>query len=288
MKRIPGKEDWWLGSAPSGPFIYTPFSKAPPAGGAAKHNQHHPPELTWVVGEPVHVLVELANPCGFDLTVDSIYLSAHSGNFDAFPVSLRLPPTSAKVVPLSGIPTGVGPVSIPGCVVHCFGVVTEHLFKDVDNLLQGAAQGLVISDPFRCCGLGKVKLAAPPAITAAPPLPLLVAHVVGGDGAAILYEGEVRDISLRLTNAGTVPVEQAHLCFSGKNQDAVINAPYEALRSALPLLPGAEVNLQVTVKAWQLSPADRRSKQGASPLLVVYYAGTPISAPPSMNLSFPL
>ena len=39
-------------------------------------------ELIWIVGEPVEVLVELANPCGFDLRVDSIYLSVHSGNFD--------------------------------------------------------------------------------------------------------------------------------------------------------------------------------------------------------------
>ncbi|CAA6672273.1 unnamed protein product [Spirodela intermedia] len=260
--------DTWEGGLVAGlcPFRALhlhPFQQVPFHRGAAKHHNHHPPELTWVVGEPVHILVELANPCGFDLTVDSLPLRPLR-QLRRLPVSLRLPPTSAKVVPLSGIPTGVGPVSIPGCVVHCFGVVTEHLFKDVDNLLQGAAQGLV-------------KLAAPPAITAAPPLPLLVAHVVGGDGAAILYEGEVRDISLRLTNAGTVPVEQAHLSFSGKNQDAV----------SAPPPPGAEVSLQVTVKAWQLSPADRRSKQGASPLLVIYYAG-PVAAAPGRRLAVPL
>ncbi|KAL7166031.1 hypothetical protein ACSBR2_036823 [Camellia fascicularis] len=71
IKRNPAREDWWAGSAPSGPFIYTPFSKGEP-----NHSSKH--ELIWVVGEPVQVLVELANPCGFDLMVHNIYLSVHS------------------------------------------------------------------------------------------------------------------------------------------------------------------------------------------------------------------
>lgn len=280
VKRNPAKEEWWAGSAPSGPFIYTPFGK----GGSNESNKQ---DLTWIVGEPVQVLVELANPCGFELVVESIYLSVHSGNFDAFPVSVNLPPNSAKVILLSGIPTKVGPVSIPGCIVHCFGVITEHLFKDVDNLLLGAAQGLVLSDPFRSCGSGKLKIVSVPNISVVPPLPLLVSHVVGGDGAAILYEGEIRDITISFSNAGTVPVEQAHISLSGKNQDSVISIARESLRSALPLKPGAEVTVPITIKAWQLSMADsdhatnknssgvsRISKEGSNPLLVIHYAGT--------------
>jgi len=60
VKRNPAREDWWVGSAPSGPFIYTPFSKGDP-------NNIKKQELVWIVGEPIQVLVELANPCGFDL-----------------------------------------------------------------------------------------------------------------------------------------------------------------------------------------------------------------------------
>ncbi|KAI3687135.1 hypothetical protein L1987_80826 [Smallanthus sonchifolius] len=280
IKRNSGREDWWAGSAPSGPFIYTPFSK-----GDSVNNSKQ--ELVWVVGEPVQVLVELANPCGFDLLVNSIYLSVHSGNFDAFPISVTLPPNSSKVISLSGIPTKVGPVSIPGCLVHCFGAITEHFFKDVDNLLLGAAQGLVISDPFRCCGSGKLKTTAVPNITVVPPLPLLVSHIVGGDGAAILYEGEIRELWISVANAGTVAVEQAHISLSGKNQDSVISIDYEALKSALPLKPGAEVTIPVTLKAWQLGLVDhdaiaskstsvnvtRPLKDASSPLLLIHYAG---------------
>ncbi|KAF9625856.1 hypothetical protein IFM89_027633, partial [Coptis chinensis] len=285
VKRNPGREEWWLGSAPSGPFIYTPFSKGEP-------NDSSKQELVWIVGEPIQVLVELANPCGFDLVVESIYLSVHSGNFDAFPIRVSLPPNSAKVIPLSGMPTSVGPVTIPGCIVHCFGVITEHLFRDVDNLLLGAAQGLVLSDPFRCCGSPTLRNVTVPNISVVPPLPLLVSHVLGGDGAAILYEGEIRDVWISLANAGSVPIEQAHLSISGKNQDSVISVAQETLMSALPIKPGAEVTLPVTIKAWQLGLVDpdnstgksasrnmgRLSKDGSSPILVIHYAG-PLSQP---------
>ncbi|KAL8244468.1 hypothetical protein R6Q59_010726 [Mikania micrantha] len=279
IKRNSGREDWWAGSAPSGPFIYTPFSK-----GDSVNNKQ---ELVWVVGEPVQVLVELANPCGFDLMVNSIYLSVHSGNFNAFPISVTLPPNSSKVISLSGIPTKVGPLTIPGCLVHCFGVITEHFFKDVDNLLLGAAQGLVISDPFRCCGSGKLKTTVVPNITVVSPLPLLVSHIVGGDGAVILYEGEIRELWISVANAGTVAVEQAHISLSGKNQDSVISIDYEALKSALPLKPGAEITIPVTLKAWQLGMVDhdaignkstpvsvtRPLKDANSPMLLIHYAG---------------
>ncbi|KAL2939957.1 hypothetical protein RDABS01_001339 [Bienertia sinuspersici] len=277
VKRNSAKEDWWAGSAPSGPFIYTPFSK-----GDTSNNSKQ--ELIWVVGEPVRVLVELANPCGFDLVVDSIYLSIATKNFDAFPITVTLPANSSKVIALSGIPTSVGPITVPGCIVHCFGVITEHLFRDVDNLLLGAAQGLVLSDPFRSCSSPALRNVTVPSISVVSPLPLLVSHVVGGDGAVILYEGEIRDVSISLANAGTVPVEQAHISLSGKNQDSVLSIAYEHLKSALPLKPGAEITLPVTIRAWQHTSTEfdaagrsgvsgRQSKDGTSPMLMIHYAG---------------
>ncbi|GFP94178.1 trafficking protein particle complex ii-specific subunit 120 homolog [Phtheirospermum japonicum] len=275
VKRNSAREDWWLGSAPSGPFIYTPFGKGEP-------NHGDKQELTWVVGEPVQVLVELANPCGFEVLVDSIYLSVHSKNLDAFPVSVNLQPNSSKVIALSGIPTEVGPVSISGCIVHCFGVITEHFFKEVNNLLVGATQGLVLCDPFRSCGASKLKNAHVPNISVVLPLPLLVSHVLGGDSYVMLYEGEIRDVRISLANAGTIPVEEAHISFSGKNQDSIVSVAFETLNSALPLKPGAEVTICATLKAWQLGFTDpgasgKQVKDGSSPMLVIHYAGPVIN-----------
>ncbi|KAL3650658.1 hypothetical protein CASFOL_007061 [Castilleja foliolosa] len=295
VQRNPAREDWWLGSAPSGPFIYTPFSKGVP-------NHGDKQELTWVVGEPVQVLVELANPCGFEVMVDSIYLSVHSKNLDAFPVSVNLQPNSSKMIALSGIPTDVGPVSISGCIVHCFGVITEHFFMEVDNLLIGATQGLVLCDPFRSCGAAKLKNAHVPNISVVLPLPLLVSHVVGGDTSVMLYEGEIRDVRISLANAGTVPVEEAHISFSGKNQDSIVSVDLETLNSALPLKPGAEVMICVTLKAWQLGITDpgtsaKQVKDANSPMLVIHYAGPVINPeepeagsvlPPGRRLVIPL
>ncbi|KAK8991719.1 hypothetical protein V6N11_062716 [Hibiscus sabdariffa] len=305
VKRNPAREDWWAGSAPSGPFIYTPFSKGEPSDNSKQ-------DLVWIVGEPIQVFVELANPCGFDLKVDSIYLSVQMGKFDAFPLSVDLPPNSSQVILLSGIPTSVGRVVIPGCTVHCFGVITEHHFKDVDNLLLGAAQGLVLSDPFRCCGSARLRNVSVPNISVIPPLPLLVSYVVGGDGAIVLYEGEIRDLWITLVNAGTVAVEQAHISLSGKNQDSVISIGYEKLKSALPLKPGAEVTIPLTLKAWQLGLGEsdtaagksasgsmgRIVKDGICPSLLIHYAGplgevgdlekNKTSVPPGRRLVVPL
>ncbi|XP_068314419.1 trafficking protein particle complex II-specific subunit 120 homolog isoform X2 [Pyrus communis] len=297
VKCNPAREDWWAGAANTGPFIYTPFSKG-------DTNSNAKQDLVWIVGEPVQVLVELANPCGFELRVDSIYLSVPSGNFDAFPVTVNLPPNSSKVITLSGIPTAVGPVTIPGCTVHCFGVITEHLFKDVDNLLLGATQGLVLSDPFRCCGSARLKNISVPNISVVPPLPLLISRVVSGDGAIILHEGEIRDVWISLANAGIVPVEQAHVSLSGENQNSVISIASETLRSALPLRPGAEVTIPVTLKAWRHVVADpetaggrsasgstvRQSKDGSNPTLLIHYAGPLINTgdpPPTYKSAIP-
>lgn len=116
-----------------------------------------------------------------------------------------------------------------------------------------------------------------------------MANVVGGDGAIILYEGEIREVCINFANAGTVPIEQAHVSLSGKNQDAVISIADEALQSALPLKPGAQVTLPVTLKAWHVGPVDSdnavgggrnaagntgRPKDGTSPSLLIHYAGT--------------
>ncbi|GAB4836839.1 hypothetical protein Ancab_001754 [Ancistrocladus abbreviatus] len=117
--------------------------------------------------------------------IHSIYLSVPTGNVDAFPVSVTLPPISSKVITLSGIPTSVEPITVPGCILHCVGVVNEHLFWDVGKLLLGAVQELVLSDPF--------------------------------------VHGEIRDLWMSLDNAVTVPVEQACISLSGKNQDAAVS-----------------------------------------------------------------
>ncbi|XP_062226092.1 trafficking protein particle complex II-specific subunit 120 homolog [Phragmites australis] len=301
IKRNPHKKEWWTGAGPSGPFIYTPFSKAGVSGTSKQ-------EVSWIVGEPVQVMVELANPCSFDLVVESIYLSVHSRNFDAFPVSVSLPPNTSKLVLLSGVPTKVGRISIPGCIVHCFGVITEHLFKEVDCLLLGAAQGLVLSDPFRCCGSSKFKSVNFPSISVVPPLPLLVANVVGGDGSILLYEGEIRDVLITLTNAGTLPVEEANIALSGKNQDSVISIAHSTWKSALPIKPGGEVTFAVTLRAWHLSLADleadgsrspansrRTARERINPFLDIHYAGPAansengeVSLPPGRRLVVPL
>ncbi|KAL1558446.1 trafficking protein particle complex II-specific subunit 120 [Salvia divinorum] len=168
--------------------------------------------------------------------VESIYLSVHSGNLDAFPVSVSLPPNSSKVITLSGIPTKEGLVSIPGCIVHCFGVITEHFVKEVDSLLIGATQGLMLSDPFRNCGAAKLKNVLLPSITVVPPLPLLVSHISGGDGSVMLYKG-MPGSSARQAKDRSSPLLLIHYAgpLTNPGEPETVCAPPPGRRLVIPL-----------------------------------------------------
>ena len=163
------------------------------------------------------------------MSVEIIYLSINSNIFEAFPTSVTLLPNTSQIISLSGIPTSVGPLIVEGCIVHFFGVITEHLFRDVDDLLLGAGQGLVLVDPFRSSGFPKLRNVPNPNISVVPSLPLLIPNVVGGYGSTVLYEGEIWDVHIILANAGDIPVVEANVSLSGKQQENVISIGYEML-----------------------------------------------------------
>ncbi|KAI5082954.1 hypothetical protein GOP47_0002697 [Adiantum capillus-veneris] len=306
VTRTPGKKDWWTGAAPSGPFIYTPFTRGHDATMESKQ------EIVWVVGEPVQVLVEVANPCAFEVFVESIYLSVESGDFEAYPVTVTLPSNSTQLISLSGTPLKESTLSLRGCIVHCFNVITEHLFEDINELLSDVAKGLSLSDPFRNAGGPKLRQVLSPKISVMPSLPLLMVQIIGGQGAAVMYEGEIREVLLSITNVSTVPVGEAHMSLTGKQQDHVVSMGRSALEDALPLLPGASVMIPVILKAGQISTnpetLHRQDSTGnnssrvvkdTSPLLVIHYAGEAVvidegpqkevsRIPPGRRLTIPL
>ncbi|XP_024356422.1 trafficking protein particle complex II-specific subunit 120 homolog [Physcomitrium patens] len=287
VKRTVNANEWWKGRTSTGPFIYTPF--------AVKGDANTRIPVTWVVGEPVEVLVELANPCVFEVIVDSIALSVEHKKFEAFPVSVTLPPSSGQVVSLSGLPLAVGSLTVRGCIVKYFGVITEHLFEEVSEW--GSVKGTALVDPFRS-GHKVRQPAQYEKVEVVPPLPLLVARVVGGEGAAVLYEGEIREMQISLSNAGVVPVVEAHMTLTGKYQQHVMCIGHSVLEDALPLPPGATVVVPVTLKAGAPT-ADidfrnlvRPTKDAASPMLVIHYAGPSVpegvEPPPGRRVALPL
>lgn len=275
VKRVSGKTEWWVEASSSGPFIYTPFS--------SKSSVLDPKsDVIWIVGQPVHVLVDLSNPCTFDVVVESICLSIESGRFEGFPASVVLPSNSSQALSLSGVPLSVGRLNVRGCLVQCFGVVTEHVFEDVEDHVSA----MVLSDPFRSVSGHKAHQTRPADIVVMPPLPLLVAQVVGGEGAVVLYEGEVREMQIKLANAGVSPMVEATITLAGKQKEHILSLGHADLIAALPLLPGASVVIPVRLKAGQPTTdvktlgakgdgAVIADKDPASPILVVYYAGYP-------------
>jgi hypothetical protein len=90
-------------------------------------------------------------------------------------------------------------VTVRGCFVKSFGVLTEHRFDDDVTangtpLLPFPAAGS--ADPFKGGGARKKLSQRSVQVSVVPPLPLLVATIVGGEGTAVLYEGEVRDLQV--------------------------------------------------------------------------------------------
>nr|CAB3487547.1 unnamed protein product [Digitaria exilis] len=186
------------------------------------------------------------------------------------------------------------------------------LASSLSNSADKLPTGTRCADPclpfIRCCGSNKFKSVNFPSISVVPPLPLLVANFVGGDGSILLYEGEIRDVLITLTNAGTIPVGEANVALSGKNQDSVISIAHSTWKSALPIKPGGEVTFAVTLRAWHLSSADldadgskspansrRIAREGINPFLDIHYAGPAanaengdVSLPPGRRLVVPL
>uniref|UniRef100_A0A0E0KSG0 Uncharacterized protein n=1 Tax=Oryza punctata TaxID=4537 RepID=A0A0E0KSG0_ORYPU len=253
VKRNPNKKEWWTGGGPSGPFIYTPFTKGGSSGTSKQElvlifHQTHPNWFCYL--EFQHKLDKYQFLGALFI---ALVLSQNTYSKRSIVYSLEL---------------------------H---------------------KGL-------CCGSSKFKSVNFPSISVVPPLPLLVANVVGGDGSILLYEGEIRDVLITLTNAGTVPVEEANVALSGKNQDSVMSIAHSTWKSALPIKPGGEVTFAVTLRAWHLSPTDleadgsrspansrRIAREGINPFLDIHYAGpsgnsesNDVSLPPGRRLVVPL
>eukprot|EP00897_Mesotaenium_endlicherianum_P008114 jgi/Mesen1/7330/ME000376S06481 len=231
-----GNDEWWAGPAPTGPFIYTPFT--------SKGSESS--DVLWVTGEVAQVAVELANPCAFEVVVESIFLSVHGCDFEAFPLALSIPAnTASHPVLLSGLPRAEGPAVIRGCFVRCFGLLSEHLFDSPE--LAAATLGKVppLVDPFRGAGTAKPRVSPPASVLVLPHLPLVVASLGGGEAAPVIFEGEVREVEMRLTNAGVLPVTEVHVSVQGKHKEHVQLVAQERLLEALPLAPGASVTMPI-------------------------------------------
>ncbi|XP_024540956.1 trafficking protein particle complex II-specific subunit 120 homolog [Selaginella moellendorffii] len=291
IRKVAGKKEWWIEStASTGPFIYTPMSAtASKANNTASGNSSGSSKdtITWVVDEMVEVLVAVANPSTFQVTAESIALSVDGAAFEASPVSLTLPPNTSQILTLSGVPRETGSVTVRGCFVNFTGVVTEHLFEEVEEMVALAAKGSTLVDPFRG-EHHRDKFTPAGSIPVAPPLPLLSAHIVGGDGDIVMHEGESREVEIALANAGSVAVLQASLSVSTKQKEHSIRINHEALEAALPLAPGARVLVPVEIRAGlETNPENNR---GVHPLVLVHYAGpeSDDSTPLGRQLALPL
>eukprot|EP00850_Spirogloea_muscicola_P015526 SM000119S25669 [mRNA] locus=s119:300248:306065:- [translate_table: standard] len=240
VNRTSAGRHWWRQSSGSGPFIYSPF--------VAASNAQSGTDLLWVCGEPAQVIVEVANPCAFDLTVESISLSVSASEEEGTsepacslvcetpPKSISLPPNRPpQLLSLSCVPRRPGRLLLRGCFVRCFGVLSEHSFSSAGDALAAGH----LADPFRGSPTRAKALMPPGSLVAIPALPLLVASVLGGERASfVLFEGEDKEVDIRVTNAGIVPVSEIDIGLSSRSLDHAAMVDRTTLEHVLPLLPG--------------------------------------------------
>jgi hypothetical protein len=107
-------------------------------------------------------------------------------------------------------------------------------------------------------------------------------HKLGaGEGDAVLYEGEIQEVQISLSNAGAVPVVEAHMTLTGKQQQQhVLSIGHSILKDSLPLSPGATVVVPVMLKAGSPIPdldihvaMGKPSNEVPCPILVIHHAG---------------
>eukprot|EP00899_Mesostigma_viride_P002249 jgi/Mesvir1/12024/Mv00321-RA.3 len=266
-------------SAGKGLFIYSPMDASAGKGGkkgradaAAAASQ----PVVWIVGELGEVVVEMSNPCPFEVSVDCIHLITDHEDFEALPLTAYLPAYSKKIVTLVGVPRQAGQLKVLGCVVRCLGMLSEHRCGG-----SHAPDGSVV-------GADCAK-----AVTVVPPLPLLVPRLCSAAGRPLrpdsdkvvdatehvgVYPGEVRKLTVLLRNIGATTVRQVDvttLCRRG-----MLSVDASTLQRALPLAKGGSVLLPVSISA-----ASSSLKEGASTTssVTIEYTGTASpeeSAPP--------
>eukprot|EP00850_Spirogloea_muscicola_P011419 SM000071S21043 [mRNA] locus=s71:50795:56673:- [translate_table: standard] len=261
VKRTSAGRQWWRQSSGSGPFIYSPF--------VAASNAQSGPDLLWVCGEPAQVIVEVANPCAFDLTVESISLSVSASEAEGMlepvcssnlmcetpPKSISLPPNHPpQLLSLSCVPRRPGRLLLRGCFVRCFGVLSEHLFSSTGDAVAAGH----LADPFRGSPTRAKALMPPGSLVAIPALPLLVASVLGGERASfVLFEGEAKEVDIRVTNAGIVPVSEVDIGISGRSLDHAAMVDRTTLEHVLPLLPGQSAMFTLVLHGLQATSVGR-------------------------------
>ncbi|KAI8097034.1 TRAPP II complex [Halteromyces radiatus] len=194
------------------PFIYNPFKQKKP----------EPKQIFLIQNEVAEFQVLLVNPFGFDLELQSIRLSTTGVSFHAHPQSAVIASRGTSTLLLSGVPSETGLLKICGCFIKIIGFAEQEFMidshemnnnKGIRDLLPfDHSSSKTIEKDTLCQQIFQIQSYRFPVIEEQPLLKLQATSLT--QGAVMLFEGERTNMTIKLHNIGTVPVDYIYLSFT--------------------------------------------------------------------------
>ncbi|KAI8065240.1 TRAPP II complex [Gongronella butleri] len=187
---------------PNDPFIYNPYASKVATMA----------EFFLVKDEVAEFQVTLVNPFGFDLELQSIRLSTSGVEFSCFASAALIHARRSLVLTISGVPSEPGELLVHGCFIKILG------FAEQEFRINCAPPPMELQAPrLKSSGLSVRARASfekqsldivPYKLRVIDEQPLMKCKSTSlMQNAAMLLEGETKQIKLTLENIGTVPVD---------------------------------------------------------------------------------
>ncbi|RIB16973.1 TRAPP II complex [Gigaspora rosea] len=240
----PGKNALSRENGEKDPFLYRPSFQA-----KADTVQTH-----LVAKETAYFLVTLANPFAFDLDIQNISVSAEGVGFTPNPMSTAIPANTSVTLRVSGTPTEAGDLVVRGCKIKVHGCLEQefcvYLPPDADEIKKKERED-EYNKRIKKCGLAALdrinhedssqsrvqsnveqkpdfvaEFLKVPVIVEQPLIKIKSTSLM--HGAAMLFEGEKMEMTMKLENVGKIPVDYISLSF----QDSTIESTQAILKSS--------------------------------------------------------
>ncbi|KAI8075820.1 TRAPP II complex [Gilbertella persicaria] len=208
------------------PFIYNPFAK----------KKDDKPQINLIKDEACEFKAMLTNPFGFDLELSNIVLSTSGIEFSAVPTAATIPANDTLVVRLMGTPLETGLLVIRGCIIKITGFAEQEFLnekqetkkveqpKNSKDIVQQSKE----SERFKYTGLQALckssgienttsneKVEQQLTLNVIEDQPLLkIKSTSLLHGAVMLFEGEMKHITIDVENIGNIPVDFLTLSFT--------------------------------------------------------------------------